>query len=136
MAGANPGHFIFREGTKRRDLCSAAKGFLKMRMNELARYFDKYVDFDAIGERIDALQERLSKLRDNLPEAPVAKMRERLPGYAQVRRRLPYAPKERSYALPATLAVGGIAILGAIVVTAMVMSDVNKRLPKRNQDMV
>lgn len=107
-----------------------------MRMNELARYFDKYVDFDAIGERIDALQERLGKLRDNLPEVPVRRMREQLPSYAQVRRRLPYAPRERGYALPATLAVGGIAILGAIVVTAYLMSDANKRVPKKNEDMV
>jgi hypothetical protein len=106
-----------------------------MRMNELARYLDKYVDFDAIAERIDALSERLTKLRDNLPEVPVSKVRERLPSYRDVRRRLPYAPKERGYALPATLAVGGIAILGAIVVTALVMSDVNKRVPKSNEDM-
>lgn len=106
-----------------------------MRMNELARYLDKYVDFDAIAERIDALSERLTKLRDNLPDVPVSKVRERLPSYRDVRRRLPYAPKERGYALPATLAVGGIAILGAIVVTALVMSDVNKRVPKSNEDM-
>lgn len=106
-----------------------------MRMNELARYFDKYVDFDAIGERIDALQDRLGKLRDNLPEVPVRKIREQLPSYRDVRRRLPYAPKERGYALPATLAVGGIAILGAIIVTAVVMSDVHKRTPKKNEDM-
>lgn len=106
-----------------------------MRMNELARYLDKYVDFDAIAERIDALSERLAKLRDNLPDAPASKVRERIPSYRDVRRRLPYPPKERSYALPATLAVGGIAILGAIVVTALVMSDVNKRVPKSNDDM-
>jgi hypothetical protein len=105
-------------------------------MNELARYLDKYVDFDAIGERIDALSERLGKLRDNLPDVPVSKMREQLPNYREVRKRLPYAPKERSYALPATLAVGGIAILGAIVATAYLMSDVNKRVPKKNEDMV
>lgn len=107
-----------------------------MRMNELARYFDKYVDFDAIGERIDALQERLGKLRDNLPDVPVSKLREQLPSYRDVRRRLPYAPKSRSYTLPATLAVGAIAILGAIVVTAVLMNDAHKKTPKKNEDMI
>jgi hypothetical protein len=107
-----------------------------MRMNELARYFDKYVDFDVIGERIDALQDRLTKLRANLPDVPVSKIRDRLPGYAQVRRNLPYAPKERGYTLPAALAVGGIAILGAIVVTAVLMNDAHKQTPKKNEDMV
>lgn len=106
-----------------------------MRMNELTRYLDKYVDFDAIGERIDALQERLSKLRDNLPDVPVGKVRERLPSYRDMRRRLPYAPKEHNYTLPAALAVGGVAILGAIVVTAYLMSDANRRVPKSNSDM-
>ena len=106
-----------------------------MRMNELTRYFDKYVDFDAIGERIDALQERLGKLRDNLPEVPVGKIRERLPSYREVRGKLPFAPRQRGYTLPAALAVGGIAILGAIIVTAVVMSDANKRVPKNNEDM-
>lgn len=106
-----------------------------MRMNELTRYFDKYVDFDAIGERIDALQERLGKLRDNLPEVPVGKIRGRLPSYREVRGKLPFAPRERSYALPATLAVGGLAILGAIIVTAVVMSDANRRLPKNPDDL-
>jgi hypothetical protein len=106
-----------------------------MRMNELTRYIDKYVDFDAIGERIDALQERLSKLRDNLPEVPVGKIRERLPSYSDVRGKLPFAPRGRSYALPATIAVGGIAILGAIIVTAVMMSDANKRVPKNPDDL-
>jgi len=106
-----------------------------MRMNELTRYLDKYVDFDAIGERIDQLQDRLSKLRGSLPDVPVGKIREQLPSYRDVRRRLPYAPKERSYALPATLAVGGIAILGAIIVTAVVMSDAHRKTPKSNDDM-
>jgi|GEM_PF-3716950 len=109
-----------------------------MRMNELTRYFDKYVDFDAIGERIDALQERLSKLREHLPDAPSAKLRDvrkALPSYAQVRSRLPYAPPRRSYTFPATLAVGGIAILGAIVVTAVLMNDAHKKTPKSNADM-
>lgn len=107
-----------------------------MRMNELARYFDKYVDFDAIGERIDALQERLGKLRNTLPDVPVSKIRDQLPSYAQVRRKLPYAPKERGYTLPVTLAVGGIAILGAIVVTAVLMSEKSHQVPKKNEDMV
>lgn len=106
-----------------------------MRMNELARYFGKYTDFDAIGERIDALSDRLTKLRENLPEVPVSKLRAQLPSYRDVRNRLPYAHKPRSYALPATLAVGGIAILGAILVTAVVMSDAHKKTPKRNEDM-
>jgi len=106
-----------------------------MRMNELTRYFDKYIDFDAIGERIDALQERLTKLRDNLPDAPVSKLRNQLPSYAQVRSRLPYAPKPRNYTLPATLAVGGIAILGAIIVTAVLMNDAHRKTPKSNADM-
>ncbi len=106
-----------------------------MRMNELTRYLDKYVDFDAISEKIDALQERLSKLRDNLPDVPVSKIRERLPSYREVRRNLPYAPKERGYTLPATLAVGGIAILGAIVVTAVLMNDASRKTPKKNEDM-
>lgn len=106
-----------------------------MRMNELTRYLDKYVDFDAIGERIDQLQDRLSKLRGSLPDVPVSKLRDQLPSYRDVRRRLPYAPKERGYALPATLAVGGIAILGAIIVTAVVMSDAHRKTPKSNDDM-
>jgi hypothetical protein len=110
-------------------------GFPPMRMNELTRYLDKYIDFDALGDRIDTLQERLSKLRSNLPDVPVSRIREQLPSYRDVRRRLPYAPKERSYTLPAMLAVGGIAILGAIVVTAVVMSDANKRTPNSNEDM-
>lgn len=112
-----------------------------MRMNELTRYLDKYIDFDAIGERIDTLQDRLSKLRESLPEVPAKplhKVRDALPSYRDVRRRLPFAPKpaNRSFALPAVLAVGGIAILGAIVVTAVVMSDTHKRTPKKNEDMV
>lgn len=106
-----------------------------MRMNELTRYLDKYVDFDAIGERIDALQDRLAKLRDSLPDAPVAKIRDQLPSYREVRGRLPFASKRRSHTLPAAMAVGGIAILGAIVLTAVVMSDVNRRTPKSNDDM-
>jgi hypothetical protein len=114
----------------------APKGPPHMRMNELTRYFDKYVDFDAIGARIDALQDRLTKLRENLPDVPVDKIRNRLPSYRQVRNALPYAPKPRNYTLPAALAVGGIAILGAIVVTAVVMSDTAKRVPKKNEDMV
>jgi hypothetical protein len=104
-------------------------------MNELARYFDKYVDFDAVGERIDALQDRLSKLRDSLPDVPADTIGKRMPDYRAVRRSLPFAPKERSYALPATLAVGGIAILGAIVVTAVLMSEKSHQVPKRNDDM-
>ena len=107
-----------------------------MRMNELTRYFDKYVDFDAIGERIDALQDRLSKLRDNLPDVPVRKIRDNLPSYRNVRSRLPYAQKPRNYTLPAALAVGGVAILGAIIVTAVVMSDAYKKTPKKNEDMI
>jgi len=107
-----------------------------MRMNELTRYFDKYIDFDAIGDRIDALQDRLCKLRDNLPDAPVSKIRAQLPSYRDVRSKLPYAPARRSYTLPATLAVGGIAILGAIVVTAVLMNDAHKKTPKKNEDMV
>lgn len=107
-----------------------------MRMNELTRYFDKYIDFDAIGERIDSLQERLGKLRENLPDAPVSKLRGRLPTYREVRRNLPYAPKERGYTLLAALAVGGVAILGAIVVTAVLMSEKAHQVPKKNEDMV
>jgi hypothetical protein len=107
-----------------------------MRMNELTRYLDKYIDFDAIGDRIDTLQDRLSKLRDNLPDVPVSKLRDRLPSYRDVRRNLPYAPKQsRGYGLPATLAVGGIAIIGAIVVTAVLMNDAHKKTPKSNADM-
>ena len=107
-----------------------------MRMNELARYFDKYIDFDSIGERIDSLQDRLSKLRAQLPDVPVSKVREKLPSYRDVRRRLPYAPRERNYTLPAALAAGGLAIVGAIVVTAYLARDANRRVPKRNEDMV
>jgi hypothetical protein len=70
-----------------------------------------------------------------LPDVPVRKIRNQLPSYAQVRGRLPYAPKERGYTLPATLAVGGIAILGAIVVTAVLMNDAHKKTPKSNNDM-
>jgi hypothetical protein len=107
-----------------------------MRMNELTRYFDKYVDFDAIGERIDQLQDRLTKLREHLPDAPVAKLRNQLPSYRDVRSRLPYAPKSRGYTLPAFLAVGGIAILGAIVVTAVLMNDAHAKTPAKNEDMM
>jgi hypothetical protein len=106
-----------------------------MRMNELTRYFDKYIDFDAIGERIDQLQDRLTKLREHLPDAPVAKLRNQLPSYREVRNRLPYAPKSRGYTLPAFLAVGGIAIVGAIVVTAVLMNDAHTKTPKKNEDM-
>ncbi len=110
-----------------------------MRMKELQHYLDKFLDRDALGDRIDALQERLNKLRSSLPDMPVSRLREvsnALPSYRDIRRRLPFAPAEpRSYALPATLAVGGIAILGAIVVTAIVMSDAHKRTPKKNEDM-
>ena len=108
-----------------------------MRMNELTRYIDKYIDFDAIGEKIDALQDRLTKLREHLPEArsSIRDARKALPSYQQIRRNLPFAPAERSYTMPAAVAVGGLAILGAIVVTAYLMSDVSKRVPKSNEDM-
>jgi uncharacterized protein YegL len=106
-----------------------------MRMKELQRYLDKLLDRDAIGDRIEALQAGLTALRDNLPEAPVSRVRDALPSYRDVRRKLPFAPAERrGYAVPATLAIGGIAILGAIVVTALVMSDTRKRTPPRNED--
>jgi hypothetical protein len=104
-------------------------------MNELSRYLDKYIDFDALGERIDQLQERLGRLREHLPDTSVAKLRGRLPSYREVRGKLPYAPRPRNYTLPALLAVGSIAIIGAVVVTAVVMSDTNKRVPKSNEDM-
>jgi hypothetical protein len=106
-----------------------------MRMKELQRYLDKLLDRDALGDRIDSLQAGLTALRENLPATPVSRVREALPSYRDVRRKLPFAPAERrSYALPATLAVGGIAILGAIVVTALVMSNAHKRTPRENED--
>lgn len=101
--------------------CAPEKGFRKMRMNELTRYLDKYVGFDAIGERIDALQDRLGKLRDNLPDAPIRKLREQLPSYRDVRSRLPYAPRRRGYALPAALVLGGVAAIGLIAVGSLVV---------------
>lgn len=107
-----------------------------MRMKELQRYLDRFLDRDALGERIDALQDRLNKLRDHMPDRPSSRLRDALPSYRDVRRRLPFAPAERrSYTLPAALAVGGIAILGAIVVTAVVMSDAHRRTPQKNEDM-
>lgn len=128
----------YRSPTSGNESCGFAlereKGFPTMRMNVLSRYIDKYVDFDAIGERIDALQDRLSQLRDNLPDAP--KVRAKLPSYRDLRKRLPFSPKGRDYTVPAALAAGGVAILGAIVLTAYFMSDANKRVPKRNEDMV
>lgn len=106
-----------------------------MRMNDLTRRLDRYVDFDAIGERIDALTDRLANLRDHLPESPMRKVRNRLPSYRDVRARLPYAPRERNYTLPAAIAAGGIAILGAIVVTAYLARDAHRVTPKSNNDM-
>jgi hypothetical protein len=81
----------------------------------------------------------LNRLRDHMPDLPASRLRhmsDALPSYRDIRRKLPFAPPERrNYTLPATLAVGGIAILGAIVVTAMMMSDAHKRTPKKNEDM-
>jgi len=104
-----------------------------MRMNELSRYFDKYIDFDSIGQRIDALQDRLSKLREQLPEASADGLRtarNALPSYQQIRNNLPFAGS-RTSAVPALVAVGGIAVLAAIITTAVVMSDSKKPARKR-----
>lgn len=105
-----------------------------MRMNELSRYLDKYIDFDSIGERIDTLQDRLSKLREQLPEASAERLRsarESLPSYQQIRKNLPFVGN-RTSAMPAVVAVGGIAILAAIITTAVVMSDSKKPVRKRS----
>ena len=110
-----------------------------MRMKEIQRYLDRFLDRDAFGDRIDALQDRLNRLRDHMPDMPASRLRhmsDALPSYRDIRRKLPFAPSEpRNYTLPAALAVGGVAILGAIVVTALVMSDAHKRTPKKNEDM-
>jgi hypothetical protein len=105
-----------------------------MRMNELTRYFDKVLDRGNIGERIDSLQEHLGKLREMLPEART--LRGYIPDTGRLRDVLPYQQKKRGYTLPAALAVGGIAILGAIVVTAVLMNDAHRKTPKKNEDMV
>lgn len=107
-----------------------------MRMSDLTRYLDKYIDRDTIGDRIDALQENLAKLRERLPEAK--RLREYVPDapLSRARALVPYRRKPKSYTLPAALAAGGVAILGAIVVTAYLMSDANRKVPKQNGDMV
>lgn len=106
-----------------------------MRISELTRYLDKYIDRGSIGDKIDALQDNLAKLREMLPEAK--QLRDYVPEapIARARALVPYGRKTRSYTLPAALAVGGVAILGAIVVTAVMMSDANRKVPKRNEDM-
>lgn len=115
------------------------RNFSAMRMKEIQRYLDRFLDRDALGDRIDALQDRLNRLRDHMPDVPVSRLRhmtDALPSYRDIRRKLPFAPVERrSYTLPAALAVGGIAILGAIVVTAVMASNAHKRTPKKNEDM-
>ncbi len=87
-----------------------------MRTNELQRYFDKYIDRDAIGERIDGLQDRLGKLRDLLP-------------YRHRRRR-------SGYTLPAALVLGGIAALGAIAIGSVVLRRqlTNGHNPRQRQE--
>jgi hypothetical protein len=68
-----------------------------MRMNELSRY----IDTDAVAGQLERLQARLGELRDLVP----------------------YGRKRRGYALPTALILGGIAAIGAIAITSMVMRE-------------
>jgi hypothetical protein len=66
-----------------------------MRMNELSRYLDT----DSVSDRLERLQMRLSELRDLVP----------------------YRRKRRGYGLPTALVLGGIAAIGAIAITSIVV---------------
>jgi len=68
-----------------------------MRMNDLTRYFDT----DAVSSQLEKLQARISDLRDLVPSTK----------------------KKRGYALPTALILGGIAAIGAIAITSMVMRE-------------
>jgi hypothetical protein len=72
-----------------------------MRMNELTRYLDT----DAISGQLERLQSRLSDLRGMVP----------------------YRRQRRGYALPAALILGGIAAIGAIAITSIVLREANTK---------
>lgn len=96
--------------------------------------FTRRIDFDAIYDRLDRLQGKLGELRDALPE--YRSLRRRLPSYRDVRERLPYAKPRRGYTLPAALVLGGIAALGAIAITSLVLRDVHRQTPTKREYMV
>jgi hypothetical protein len=68
-----------------------------MRTKDLSNY----IDTDAIGSRLERLQSRLSDLSDLVP----------------------YRKKSRGYALPTALILGGIAAIGAIAITSIVIRE-------------
>lgn len=102
-----------------------------MRLHDLTRY----IDFDAITDKLDRLQAKIGELRDALPEA--RRLRDRLPSYREVRNRLPLVRAERSrgYTLPAALILGGVVAAGAIAVTSIAIRNAQRQTPKRNGDM-
>jgi hypothetical protein len=69
----------------------------QMRTKDLSNY----IDTDAIGSRLERLQSRLSDLSDLVP----------------------YRKKSRGYALPTALILGGIAAIGAIAITSIVIRE-------------
>ena len=102
-----------------------------MRLHDLTRY----IDFDAITDRLDRLQGKIGELRYALPEA--RQIRDRLPSYRDVRKRLPMlrAQRPRGYTLPAALILGGVVAVGAIAVTSIAIRNAHRQTPKRNGDM-
>ena len=97
--------------------------------------FTRYIDFNAISDGIDKLQGKLGELREALPEA--RQIRDKLPGYGDIRKRLPFAPASRrgSYTLPAALILGGAAVIAAVAITSIAVRDAKRHAPKRNEDM-
>ena len=71
-----------------------------MRMSDITRYFDT----DAVSNQLEKLQTRISELRELVPYT---------------------AQKKRGYALPTALMLGGIAAIGAIAITSLVVREMN-----------